>query len=186
MGYTVETSMTPIATESGAILPNPPFMTCPIRETMDVLGRKWALLVISHIGVRHISRFNQLVKENPGMTPRALSLLLHDLHREGFLLRYEDHSSTRPVVRYSLTRKGRDVLPVIAALMEFGMTHFADRVFEDGKARDLSEVFPGSLEIVFGSTGRAATRSVTPTARAGRKSPLLTQASARRVASSTT
>jgi DNA-binding HxlR family transcriptional regulator len=178
--------MTPIATEAGPILPNPPFMTCPIRETMDVLGRKWALLVISHIGVRHISRFNQLVKENPGMTPRALSLLLRDLRREGFLDRSGDGASTRSIVRYSLTQKGRDVLPVIAALMEFGMHHFADRVFADGKARDLSDVFPGSLEIVFGSTGRVASRSVTPPARTGRKSPLLTQASARRVASTTT
>jgi DNA-binding HxlR family transcriptional regulator len=132
------------------ILPQVSFQACPIRTSLGILGRKWALLVLRDVGLRRISRFNELVRANPGLTPRALSLLLLDLQREGLVRRSADPASPRGRVRYSLTPKGADVLPVVAALIEFGMRHYSDRVFEDGKPRDLTEVFPGMQRALIG------------------------------------
>ncbi|MGA8709734.1 MAG: winged helix-turn-helix transcriptional regulator [Thermoplasmata archaeon] len=145
------------------ILPRVPFRACPIRASLGTLGRKWALLIVRDVGLRQISRFNELVKANPGLTPRALSLLLTDLQREGMILRSVGSASSGRRVRYSLTRKGRDVLPVVAALIEFGMRHYSDRVFEDGRPRDLGEVFPGEQATLIGPLlpfARGAARGV--------------------------
>jgi DNA-binding HxlR family transcriptional regulator len=145
------------------ILPQIPFKSCPLRASLGILGRKWALLLIRDVGLRRISRFNELVRANPGLTPRALSLVLRDLQREGMIFRSADPASARPRVTYSLTDKGTDVLPVVAALIEYGMQHHADRVFEDGRARDLSEVFPGQQAVLIGS--------LLPFARGARRRP---------------
>jgi len=136
---------------SPPILPQIPFKACPLRASLGILGRKWALLLIRDIGLRRISRFNELVRANPGLTPRALSLVLRDLQREGMIVRSEDPASAHRRVSYSLTEKGADVLPVVAALIEYGMQHHPDQVFEDGRARDLSEVFPGQQAALMGS-----------------------------------
>jgi len=133
------------------ILPQVPFKACPLRASLGILGRKWALLLIRDIGLRRISRFNELVRANPGLTPRALSLVLRDLLQEGMIFRSEDPDSAHRRVSYSLTEKGADVLPVVAALIEYGMQHHPDRVFEDGRARDLAEVFPGQQAALIGS-----------------------------------
>jgi len=144
---------------AGPILPAVPFRACPVRATLGILGRKWALLVLRDIGLRRLSRFNELVKANPGLTPRALSLLLRDLRLEGLALRTGASRSGKEGIRYSLTPKGRDALPVVAALIEFGMRHYADRVFDDGRARDLAVVFPGAQEVMLGPLLRYASRS---------------------------
>jgi DNA-binding HxlR family transcriptional regulator len=143
----------------GPILPAVPFKACPVRATLGILGRKWALLVIRDIGLRRLSRFNELVKANPGMTPRALSLLLRDLQLEGLALRTEASRSSKDGIRYSLTKKGRDALPVVTALIEFGMQHYANQVFDDGRARDLAVVFPGAQEVMLGPLLRFASRA---------------------------
>jgi DNA-binding HxlR family transcriptional regulator len=135
---------------SRPILPVVPFRSCPIRASIGILGRKWALLLIRDIGLRRISRFNELVRANPGLTPRALSLLLRELQREGLVLRLEDAQSTAGRVHYSLSKKGKDVVPVVASLIAFGMRYYADRVFDDGKPRDLTEVFPGQQIALIG------------------------------------
>jgi DNA-binding HxlR family transcriptional regulator len=139
-----------VAKAPAPILPVIPFRACPIRASIGILGRKWALLVIRDIGLRRILRFNGLVRANPGLTPRALSLLLRDLQREGLILRVEDTEGTTDRIRYSLTKKGTDVLPVIASLIAFGMRHYADRVFDDGEAHDLADVFPGQQAALIG------------------------------------
>jgi DNA-binding HxlR family transcriptional regulator len=135
---------------STKILPHVPFKECPIQASLGILGRKWTFLVIRDMGMLGVTRFNEFVRNNPGLTPRALSLLLRDLQREGLIHRSEEQGSTKKRVTYSLTKKGKDVLPVLTALIGFGMNHYADVVFEDGKARNLTQVFPGSQAELLG------------------------------------
>ncbi len=52
---------------------------------------------------------------------------------------------------------------MVAALIEFGMRHYSDRVFEDGRPRDLGEVFPGEQATLIGPLlpfARGAARGV--------------------------
>jgi DNA-binding HxlR family transcriptional regulator len=114
------------------------FAACPVRASLDVLGHKWALLVLRNIGLYRTQRFNDMLRITPGLTKRVLAMRLRELAREGFI---------RPVeraphyTRWDLTEKGRDALPILMALVRFGSKWYAEEVFADKKSRSLSDVF---------------------------------------------
>jgi len=74
---------------------------------------------------------------------------LKELQREGLIERLVDHKDTR-VIRYVLTRKGRDAIPVLTALIQFGAWHYPGLVFGDDKPRNLHELFPGEQKLMLG------------------------------------
>lgn len=135
--------------ESGAILPEIPFERCPIRSSLGVFGRKWALLVLRDVAFFKSVNFSQIMKNNPGLTPRVLVMRLKDLQKEGLIERAEDPDDDR-VVRWSLTRKGQDAIPILTSFIQYGAVHHAQRVFEDRKPRAMSQLFPEREKIMLG------------------------------------
>ena len=123
------------------IPPNVPFAFCPIRASLGVLGRKWTLLVLRDIAFFGKVRFSQIMRNNPGLTPRVLSMRLRELEEEGFI-RGEPNAADRREVAYRLTRQGLDVMPILTSFIQFGIRYHADRVFEDGRPRRLDQVYP--------------------------------------------
>ncbi len=114
---------------------------------MGVLGRKWTTLLLRDIGFRKIDRFNNLLESIPGLTPRVLSMRLKELERDGIIQKTEDQDL---IVRWTLTEKGEDTLPILTRLMAFGSKWYAKEVFEDKVPRTLNEIFtkPEAQEIV--------------------------------------
>jgi len=45
-------------------------------------------------------------------------------------------------LKWVLTSKGKDALPILMSIIEFGSRWYADKVFEDKKPRTLKELFP--------------------------------------------
>ena len=131
------------------ILPQIPFEACPIRASLGLLGRKWACLVLRDVAFFGDMSFTRLLRNNPGMTPRVLSMRLQDLREEGLVERRVGPENPRKI-RYWLTTKGRDAIPILTALIQYGMRHHADRVFEDREPRALGEVFPGQQDRMLG------------------------------------
>ena len=74
---------------------------------------------------------------------------LRELQSEGLIEREVDSKDSR-IVRYVLTSKGRDVIPILTALIQFGAWHYPDLVFGDGKPRDLHDLFPGEQKLMLG------------------------------------
>ena len=136
----------PIITK-GVLRPDVHFCQCPIKASMGVLGRKWTTLLLRDIGFRKIDRFNHLLESIPGLTPRVLSMRLKELERDGIIQKTEDHDL---IVRWTLTEKGEDTLPILTRLMAFGSKWYAKEVFEDKVPRTLNEIFtkPEAQEIV--------------------------------------
>jgi DNA-binding HxlR family transcriptional regulator len=122
----------------GVLRPDVHFSQCPIKASMGVLGRKWATLLLRDIGFRKIDRFNHLLESIPGLTPRVLSMRLKELERDGIIQRTEDHDL---IVRWTLTEKGEDTLPILTRLMAFGSKWYASEVFDDKVPRTLNEIF---------------------------------------------
>ncbi len=118
--------------DAGAERMEVPLLTCPIASSLRVLGRKWALLVLRDIGMHGLNRFNQILHNNDGLTPRILSMRLQELREEGFVERIVDAQDERDV-RYVLTEKGGDLMPVLRAFIAFGVKHHAMEVFPDGR-----------------------------------------------------
>jgi DNA-binding HxlR family transcriptional regulator len=98
------------------------------------------MLILRDIGARKIERFNKILESIPGLTPRVLSMRLKGFEKEGLIECIEEKKSPM-IVRWRLTEKGKDTLPILMQLVAFGSKWYAHRVFEDKKPRTLEEIF---------------------------------------------
>ncbi len=135
----VQRKQRPIITK-GMLRPDLKFQQCPIKASMGVLGKKWTTLILRDIGFRKIDRFNHLLESVPGLTPRVLSMRLKELERDGMIEKVEDETSPM-VIRWALTEKGEDALPILMRLIAFGSKWYAREVFEDKVPRSLNAIF---------------------------------------------
>ncbi len=92
--------------------------TCPVCATADIICGKWTILVIRDLAAGH-SRFCELERSLEGISPRTLSLRLRALEEEGMVERHT-FPEVPPRVEYSLTDKGRALLPLIEDMRAFG------------------------------------------------------------------
>jgi DNA-binding HxlR family transcriptional regulator len=100
-------------------LPRLSYQADPIRDSLNVLGRKWTLLVLRDIAFLKFRRFGEIRRNNPGLTARVLSRRLHQMREEGLLRRTESEDA----VYYDLTKRGEDALYVLLALLRYGIRH---------------------------------------------------------------
>jgi DNA-binding HxlR family transcriptional regulator len=123
-------SDTPLAGPEACINPSfPPkryvrirFNMCPIGLSLGVLGRKWALLILRDIGAYGVDRFNRLLESIPGIPPKVLSTRLRELESLGLIEKVET-SRTPILVRWGLTERGRDLIPVMMMITAFQSKH---------------------------------------------------------------
>lgn len=92
-------------------------MNCAVAQSLDQIGDWWTLLIVreAFYGTTTFSAF----QENLGIARNILSERLAQLVESGVMAREQ----TRPGVErhtYRLTDKGRDLLPVLVALMQWG------------------------------------------------------------------
>jgi DNA-binding HxlR family transcriptional regulator len=96
---------------------------CSIARTLELVGERWTLLALREVflGVR---RFDA-IQRNTGAPRDVLSARLHKLLEVGLLERrqYQDRPAR---FEYRLTEAGRDLLPVLLTLMDWGDKHLAD------------------------------------------------------------
>ena len=92
-------------------------MQCSVARALDVVGEWWALLVVRE-AFRGVRRFDAFV-EQLGIAPNILAARLRRLVEAGVLepRKYADRPER---FEYRLTKKGRDLFPVILALMHWG------------------------------------------------------------------
>lgn len=117
------------------------FADCPISSSLGVLGKKWALLIIRDMAGFKLDRFNQFLKSLPGISPKVLAVRLKELEREGFIKKTVEKPNRPMIVRWSLTEKGIDTIPIEMMLTAFGSKWNANMVFGDKKSRKLHEIF---------------------------------------------
>ncbi len=95
-----------------------PATELPLRADLGVLGRKWSLRIVAHIGFRGLERFSELLRANPGLTPRVLSRRLRELEAAGMLRRLRGPNPRQS--RWILTEQGTDALPAVMTLLAYG------------------------------------------------------------------
>lgn len=115
-----------------------PFRSCPVGESLGTLGKKWALIILRNIAIYKVQRFNDIMRFTPGLNRRTLSIRLNELRKEGLIKVVEKGVNYS---KWDLTEKGEDVLPILMTILNYGIKWHADKVFADGKARTLQEVF---------------------------------------------
>jgi DNA-binding HxlR family transcriptional regulator len=92
--------------------------TCPVCATADIICGKWTILVIRDLA-EGTSRFCELERSLTGISPRTLSLRLRALEEQGIVERHT-YPEVPPRVEYSLTEKGRALVPLIEDMRRYG------------------------------------------------------------------
>ena len=92
--------------------------TCPVCATADIICGKWTILVIRDLAEGR-SRFCELERSLAGISPRTLSLRLRALEEQEIVERHT-YPEVPPRVEYSLTKKGRALLPLIDDMRRYG------------------------------------------------------------------
>jgi DNA-binding HxlR family transcriptional regulator len=105
--------------------------TCPVNATAELVGGKWTLLVIRDLAAG-ACRFCELERSLAGISPRTLSLRLRALEEEG-IVRRNTHPEMPPRVEYSLTDKGRALLPLIEDMRRYGREWLCEETAEGAR-----------------------------------------------------
>jgi DNA-binding HxlR family transcriptional regulator len=110
---------------------------CPLEGIIDVISKKWALLIINAIGNYGSLRFNRLMEELNGISPKTLADTLKQLQKEK-LLKRESFAEIPPRVEYSLTDDGRGLREAVVPILKWAAT----RQGTDGKCPSTCRKMP--------------------------------------------
>ena len=91
---------------------------CPVATTVSLIGGKWKLLILRNLKVRPW-RFNELQRDLDGISQKVLTDSLRQMMADGLAYRRDYHEQP-PRVEYGLTELGKQMLPIVNALADFG------------------------------------------------------------------
>ena len=100
-----------------------PGRRCSVAGALDVVGDRWALLVVREVSFGN-HRFSDILR-GTGAPRERLSARLGALVEAGVLERRQ-YSDAPPRWGYHLTASGRDLMPVLQALLQWGDRWVAD------------------------------------------------------------
>ena len=92
---------------------------CEKELTLSVIGGKWKMLIMWHLGKADKKRFNELRSLMPGITQRMLVNQLRELEYD-FIVHREVYAVVPPKVEYSLTEQGKSLIPILESMYNWG------------------------------------------------------------------
>ncbi|MBT2570056.1 winged helix-turn-helix transcriptional regulator [Planococcus sp. ISL-110] len=105
---------------------------CEKELTLSIIGGKWKMLILWHLGKEGTKRFGELKNLMPGITQRMLVTQLRELE-EHLIVHREIYPVVPPKVEYSLTDQGHSLIPILDSMYEWGkdyMEHNLDTKVE--------------------------------------------------------
>lgn len=97
--------------------PLEPHVGC-IASAMEIIGNKWTALILRDL-FSGPKRFCELEKSVGQINPRTLSQRLDDLEMHGIVSK-RSYAEVPPRTEYTLTRKGRDLQPILRQMAAWG------------------------------------------------------------------
>ncbi len=91
---------------------------CPVAKASEVLSGKWTTLIVRDL-LPGKKRYSELQRSLSGISPRMLAARLAMLEEAGLIAK-TIYPTVPPKTEYALTKAGRRIEPVIAAMAEFG------------------------------------------------------------------
>ena len=98
---------------------------CPVRNVLSRVGDKWSMLVLFTLEGQPSIRFKELQRSIPDISQKILTATLKMLEADGLINR-EAFPEVPPRVEYSLTEKGKSLLPLIDALLSWATDNMED------------------------------------------------------------
>jgi len=90
-----------------------PLKCCPINNTFNIVGKRFAILILRTMIKSKQNRFNQLLFSIKDCNPKTLSVRLREMEKHGLIAR-KVYSNEKPVrVEYLPTEKGLAFQPIL-------------------------------------------------------------------------
>jgi DNA-binding HxlR family transcriptional regulator len=112
---------------------------CPINHTFQLVGKKFAVLIIRNMIHRGHKRFNEFLQIE-GINAKILSARLKEMEKDGLIDR-KVFSEIPIRVEYHITEKGRALEPILDQMSAFSMKYCSREIFRDGKGRSPEQVY---------------------------------------------
>lgn len=91
---------------------------CPVEGIINIISKKWALLIIGTIGNSKKIRYNKIMENLGDISPKTLADRLKELEKAR-LIKREVFAEIPPRVEYSLTEEGIEVRDSMIPLMKW-------------------------------------------------------------------
>lgn len=98
-------------------VPAEEYEACPVTRTLQMLGDKWTLLVVTMLAQRP-HRYNELRRRVDGISQRMLTRTLRSLEEEGIVTRTV-FPTVPPGVEYALSERGQELLVPLGGLADW-------------------------------------------------------------------
>ncbi|MBE6831511.1 winged helix-turn-helix transcriptional regulator [Caproiciproducens sp. R1] len=95
---------------------------CPVEYGLDIFGGKWKSRILCVLSANDVLRYNEIKKELGNITDAVLAATLKELIADELIDRTQ-YNEIPPKVEYSLTLKGKSVLPILQSICQWSRSH---------------------------------------------------------------
>lgn len=93
-----------------------------INGSLALIKGKWKASILCTLVVKGDQRFNDLIKELDGISPKILTKQLKEMENDGLIVRMV-FPENPPKVLYSLSHRGNSLIPIIQSLADWGLKY---------------------------------------------------------------
>lgn len=93
--------------------------------TMSLIQGKYKMFILYALAEYGVVRFNELKRYIKTISYKTLSATLKELEADGLVHR-EEYPQIPPKVEYSLTERGRSLMPILDSMCDWGDKHRHD------------------------------------------------------------
>ena len=102
------------------------FQVCERNSAISIVSGRWKSQIVFYISDGN-DRFHLLLKKLPGISETVLARQLKELESHAILVKREIPGTVPVGIKYVLTNKGHDLVPIMDKLCHWG------KVYADGK-----------------------------------------------------
>ena len=96
--------------------------SCPLTNTLDLIGDKWTLLIIRDMLFLQKKSFNEFLESPEGIATNILTDRLKRLE-EGGIISKRPYQKTPLRHEYTLTQRGEELRSLLMEMIRWGNTH---------------------------------------------------------------
>jgi DNA-binding HxlR family transcriptional regulator len=111
---------------------------CPVDCTFNLIGKKFTIHILRNMIILGHTRFNQF-ETIEGINSKTLAVRLKEMLENGLIER-KVYPGIPIRVEYSVTEKGKSVLPILEQMLAFSMKYAPEDVFADGRPRSFKDL----------------------------------------------
>lgn len=95
---------------------------CRIDDGLETITGKWKLIILLHLVHKKTMRFSDFTRAIPKITQKMLIKNLRELEDDDLVER-KSYPTIPPKVEYYLTEHGKELIPILDKLHEWGVNH---------------------------------------------------------------